>query len=152
MHIEPLANCPEAIPTLAQWFSDEWPYENRSRDAIETQLRENLNRDRHPITWVARDGEETIGTVSLDLADLPLPDYAQLSPWLASLYVIPPARGRGVGPALVNHLLDFARRRSLATLYLWTPGSTRLYEKCGWKVFDTTVFAGHPITLMRIAP
>ncbi len=152
MHIEPLANYPEAIPTLARWFNDEWPYENRSLDARETQLRENLNRDRSPITWVAREGGETIGTVSLDLADLPLPDYAQLTPWLASLYVIPPARGRGVGSALVNQLLEFARSHSLATLYLWTPGPTKLYERCGWKTFNTAVFAGHPIALMRIAP
>ena len=152
MHIEPLANYPEAIPTLARWFHNEWPYENRSLDARETQLRQNLNRDRLPITWVAREAGETIGTVSLDLADLPLPDFTQLSPWLASLFVIPPARGRGVGPALVNHLLEFARNRSLAPLYLWTPGSTKLYEKCGWNIFDTAVLAGHPITLMRIAP
>ena len=54
MQIEPLANYPEAIPTLARWFNEEWPYENRSLDARETQLRENLNRDRSPITWVAR--------------------------------------------------------------------------------------------------
>ena len=152
MHIEPLANFPKAIPTLAGWFNDEWPYENRSLDAREAQLRENLNRDCLPISWVARDGEETIGTVSLDLADLPVPKYAQLSPWLASLYVVSPARGRGVGPALVNHLLEFARSRSLATVYLWTPGSTKLYEKLGWKTFDTAIYAGHPITLMRIAP
>jgi GNAT superfamily N-acetyltransferase len=152
MQIEPLANCPEAISTLAQWICDEWPYEGRTRGEIETQLRENLNRDRLPITWIARSGEDVIGTVSLDLSDLPLPAYAELSPWLASLYVIAPARGRGVGLALVNHALDFARSRSIATVYLWTPGSTKLYEKCGWKIFGASSYADRPITLMQIAP
>ena len=150
MLIEPLATCPEVIPTLAQWFCDEWPYEGRSRSEVEAQLRENLNRDRLPITWVRRSGGEIIGTVSLDLSDLPLPAYARLSPWLASLYVVPSARGRGVGRALVNHLLDFARGGSISTVYLWTPGSTKLYEKCGWKIFDTASYAGRPITLMQI--
>ena len=151
MLIEPLASCPEVIPTLAQWFCDEWPYEERSRSEAEAQLRENLNRDRLPITWVSRDNGQVIGTVSLDLSDLPLADYAQLSPWLASLYVVPSARGRGVGRALVNHLLDFARCRSISAMYLWTPGSTTLYEKCGWKVLGTATYAGHPITVMQIA-
>ena len=152
MLIEPLADCAEAIPMLAQWFCEEWPYEGRSRGEAEAQLRENLNRDRVPITWVRRAGGEVIGTVSLDLSDLPVPAYAQLSPWLASLYVIPSARGRGIGRALVNHLLDFARRSSISTVYLWTPGSTGLYEKCGWKIFDTATYAGRAITLMQIAP
>ena len=150
MLIEPLADCAEAIPMLAQWFCEEWPYEGRLRGAVEAQLRENLNRDRVPITWVRRAGVQVIGTVSLDLSDLPLAAYAQLSPWLASLYVIPSARGRGVGRALVNHLLDFARRSSISRVYLWTPGSTGLYEKCGWKTFDATTYAGRAITLMQI--
>ena len=152
MLIEPLADCAEAIPMLARWFCDEWPYEGRSRGEAEGLLRENLNRDRVPITWVRRAGGQVIGTVSLDLSDLPLPAYAELSPWLASLYVVPSARGRGVGRALVNHLLDFARGSSISTVYLWTPGSTGLYEKCGWKVFDTATYAGRAITLMQIAP
>ena len=63
MLIEPLATCPEVIPTLAQWICDEWPYEGRSRNEAEAQLRENLNRDRLPITWVCRDGGQPIGTV-----------------------------------------------------------------------------------------
>ncbi len=151
MLIGPLASYAEAIPTLAQWFCDEWPYEGRSRDEAEAQLRENLNRDRLPITWVCRSGEQVIGTISLDLSDLPLPAYAHLSPWLASLYVVPSARGQGVGLALVNHLLGFARRCSISVAYLWTPGSTKLYEKCRWKVLGTASYAGHPITPMQIA-
>jgi GNAT superfamily N-acetyltransferase len=150
MRIEPLANCPESIPTLAQWICDEWPFEGRCRADAETQLQENLNRDCLPITWVARSGGTIIGTGSLDLSDLPLPAYSHLSPWLASLYVVPSARGQGVGSALVNHLVDFARAHAIATVHLWTPGSTALYDKSGWKPFATAVYAGHPITLMRI--
>ena len=151
MLIEPLADCAEAIPMLAQWFCDEWPYEGRSPGEVGAQLRKNLNRDRLPITWICRSGGDVIGTISLDLSDLPLPAYTHLSSWLASLYVIQSARGRGIGLALVNHLLGFARRSSITTAYLWTPGSTRLYDKCGWKAFDASSYAGRPITLMQIA-
>jgi len=152
MVIEPLADCAEAVPLLANWFCEEWPYEGRSRREVERQLRENFHRDRVPITWVGRADAKIVGTVSLDLSDLPVPAYAQLSPWLASLYVIPSARGRGTGRALVNHLLDFARGLSISRVYLWTPGATGLYEKCGGKVFDRATYAGRAITLMQIAP
>ena len=150
MLIEPLANCPEIIPTLAQWICDEWPYEERTRGAAETQLQGNLNRDRLPMTWVCRSGEQVIGTVSLDLSDLPLPAYTHLSPWLASLYVVPSARGRGAGGALMKQVLDFSRRGSISTVYLWTPGSTAMYEKRDWKILGTDTYASHSITVMQI--
>jgi GNAT superfamily N-acetyltransferase len=41
-----------------------------------------------------------IGTVSLDFSDLPSHDH--LSPWLASLFVLPEARGQGTGTALID--------------------------------------------------
>jgi len=151
MLIEPLANYSEVIPRLAHWFCREWPFEGRSHGEAEAQLRENLNHDCLPITWVGLDNGEVIGTVSLDVSDLPLPEYAHLSPWLASLYVVPSARGRGVGRALVNHVLEFARRGSLPAIYLWTPGKTALYKSCGWKILDRTTYAGHPIAVMRVA-
>src|SRR5688572_2594307 len=125
MHIRLLADLPEAIPTLAEWFHAEWhAFDGRSRSEIEAQLRDNLNRDSLPITFVAVDTTEVIGTVSLELSDLP--PYDHLSPWLASLYVEPPRRRAGVGQALVSHAAEFARQRGLSTLYLWTAGSTRI--------------------------
>jgi len=150
MQIRALADLPEAIPTLAEWFCAEWQaFDGRSRGQIEAQLRDNLHRDSLPITFVAMDGSEVIGTVSLDLADLP--PYDHLSPWLASLYVMPPRRREGVGRALVNHLADYARERGLSPLYLWTPGSTRMYAECGWEAFESATYAGRPITIMRRA-
>ena len=114
---------------------------------ITAQLAENLSRDSIPITFVARRGSELLGSVSLDLSDLPA--YDHLSPWLASLYVQAPFRREGLGSALIRHLLEFARSRGLGPLYLWTPGSTRLYERCGWETFASASCNSRPITLMR---
>ena len=151
MQIRPLADMPEAIPTLAEWFHAEWhAFDGRSRGEIEAQLRDNLHRDSLPITFVVAEGTEVIGTVSLDLADLP--PYDHLSPWLASLYVVPPRRRAGVGRLLVNHAAEFARQRGLSPLYLWTPGSTRMYAECGWEAIESATYAGRPITIMRRTP
>ena len=150
MEIRLLADVPAAVPALAEWFHAEWHhYDGRSIAEIEAQLRDCLNRDSPPITFLALDGTEVIGTVSLDTSDLP--PYDHLSPWLASLYVVPSRRREGVGRALVKHLVTFALGRGISPTYLWTPGSTRLYEECGWKVLGCDIYSGCPITLMRLA-
>jgi GNAT superfamily N-acetyltransferase len=147
--IQPLADRPEAIPILAQWFFLEWhSFDGRTVREIEDQLSQNLNRASIPITFVAVRNSELIGTVSLDLSDLPVCDH--LSPWLASLYVVPECRRAGVGSALVEHLIDFAFSQRLPNLYVWTPGSTRLYEKLGWRLLQTSTYAGQAITVLRL--
>ena len=91
MHIRLLADLPEAISTLAEWFHAEWHhYDGRSLAEIEAQLHDCLNRAWLPITFLALSDLEVIGTVTLDTSDLPA--YDHLSPWLASLYVDPSRR------------------------------------------------------------
>jgi len=148
--IRPLADRPDAVGLLAEWFCTEWnTFDGRSRREIEAQLRGNLSRDALPITFVALSGADVIGTVSLDASDLPA--YDHLSPWLACLYVVPSQRRAGVGQLLVRHAVAFARERQVSSLFLWSPGSTRLYEKCGWRILRTDVYGGRPITLMELA-
>ena len=108
-----------------------------------------LNRDSIPITFVAYRNSDLIGSVSLDLSDLPLFDH--LSPWLASLYVQTPFRGQGVGRALVHHLQSFALSRGIGRLYLWTAGSTQFYERCGWVEFASATHRSRPIKLMHFS-
>jgi GNAT superfamily N-acetyltransferase len=148
MTIIPLAERPEVIPTLARWFHDEWSsFDGRPVETIAQQLQSNLNRDVIPITFLAVSGAELLGTISIEVSDLPPRD--DLSPWLASHYVEPAFRRAGVGSALVRHVLDFARARGLPELYLWTPGSPEFYAQRGWTVFDRMQYARQPITLMH---
>jgi GNAT superfamily N-acetyltransferase len=144
-----LADLPAAIPTLAQWFHGEWShFDGRSVAEVEAQLRCCLNRDSVPITFVALSDWKVIGTVSLDTSDLP--QYDHLSPWLASLYVLPSRRGEGVARALVEHAVAFALERGISPIYLWTPGSTRLYAECGWEILCMDNYSGRPITVMQL--
>ena len=150
MEIRLLADVPAAIPALAEWFHAEWHhYDGRSIAETEAQLRDYLNRDSLPITFLALSDSAVIGTVSLDTSDLPY--YDHLSPWLASLYVLPSRRCEGIGRALIEHLVTFALERGISPIYLWTPVSTRLYEGCGWQLLCCDVYSGRPITLMRLA-
>jgi predicted N-acetyltransferase YhbS len=150
MTISTLAEFPGAISELARWCFEEWnSFDGRPVATVAAQLAGNCNRDGLPITFVAHRGGALAGTVSLDCSDLPGWDH--LTPWLASLYVAAPYRGAGLGAALVRHAQHFATARGIRRLYLWTPGATRLYERCGWRSFAAATYAGRPVTLMRFA-
>ena len=55
---------------------------------------------------------------------------------LVSMYVRPPARGRGVGEALVASVIEWAGAGDAASVHLWVTeanGPARLlYERCGF--------------------
>ena len=69
---------------------------------------------------------------------------------LKSMHTAAEARGRGVGEAIVAHIVTLARAQGLARLYLET-GTTdgfaaarRLYERAGFQPCGT--FGGYPVT------
>lgn len=65
-----------------------------------------------------------------------LPPAHDLSPWLASLYVIPEHRGRGAARALIAAIEDHARSHSVKRVHLYTGEAEGLYAKCGWRVAE----------------
>ena len=87
-----------------------------------------------------------LGSVSLVHDDLP--GYEHLTPWLASLYVKPEARGRGVGSRLVSAALAEAHRLGIRRLYLFTPEHEDYYSRRGWSYLERASAAGHPVTIM----
>lgn len=146
--ILPLADRPDAIPQLARWFHHEWgAVDGRPPIEIERQLCGNLGRGGVPMTWLAVEGETVIGTVSLDLHDLP--GYDHLSPWLACLYVVESHRGRGIARQLVTKVMSEAQRIGLPAVYLWTWNLEAYYQSLGWKTQAMVPVAGQFASLMR---
>lgn len=144
-----LAEHPEYIDTLADWYFDAWhDYEGYSLAQITAHLKENCLHQRLPCTWIALKENRLAGTISLEINDLP-PRDAQYSPWLASLYVASEFRGQGIGTALIQHLLHHVDQHQITPLYLWTPGTTALYESLGWRIFEQLQHAGKAITVMK---
>lgn len=152
MRIENIANHPDVVGTVARWQWDEWGHldPTDSLAARVTSLRDQTDPTRIPTTYLALDGDVPLGSASLVAYDMST--HRELSPWLASVYVTPAARGRGVASALVRHAVGQAAAMGVTRLYLFTEDARGLYEKLGWQALATERFEGHPITIMAIDP
>ena len=150
MRIENIADHPDFVGTVARWQWGEWGHldPTDSLAARITSLRDQADPNRLPTTYLALDGNAPLGSASL--VEYDMSTHRELSPWLASVYVTPAARGRGVASALVRHAVGQAAAMGVAQLYLCTPDAQGLYEKLGWRALATEHFEGHPVTIMAI--
>ena len=71
-----------------------------------------------------------------------------VSPWLASRYVAPEYRKRGVARRLVTAIEDQARGHGVARLHLYTGDAEKFYLKCGWSLAEQGFADGEPYAFM----
>ncbi|MFZ9629047.1 MAG: GNAT family N-acetyltransferase [Ilumatobacteraceae bacterium] len=156
VEIVPLTGSAHLAPVLASWHYDEWghlyPPDVWSLATAEREFEVMSRPDSTDRTWVAFDGGSrdvtaVLGSVSL-LATDDLADFEHLTPWLASMYVVPPARGRGVATALMEAALHAARADGHDVVYLFTSGQEQFWADRGWSVIATATTEGHVSTVM----
>jgi GNAT superfamily N-acetyltransferase len=88
-----------------------------------------------------------LATASLALDDLDT--RLDLNPWLAAVYVVPEARGRGLAAQVVAAVEAEARRRSIDTLWLYTWTAERVYQRIGWQTTEHFPRKNRQYALMR---
>jgi len=140
-------------PTLAGWHHAQWGhlYDHWTLEVATAELRDHATRRTLPTTLVAVEDGAPLGSVSLVLEDAPeLCGHG--SPWLASLYVRPDSRGRGLGAQLVHAAVAHAASLGVEELYLFTPEHAVFYARLGWRPLARTALLGTPVDLMCIAP
>ncbi len=152
MKIGYLADHREHIPRLAEWLHAQWGYlhENDSVERRAARLESRATRGGVPVTFVAVDAETLLGSASLVVDDLET--RPELTPWLASVYVAPEHRGRGVASALVRRVVEEAKGSGIDRLYLWTTDQERLYARLGWSPVERMRFQDEDIVVMAIEP
>jgi N-acetylglutamate synthase-like GNAT family acetyltransferase len=155
--ISNLVDHPHFGPILARWHAAEWghlyngPGSSWNED-IATEEFAAMKREVIPLTLIALDEQthELIGSVSL-IADDELHGFAHLTPWLASLYVVPSARNRRVASTLINRVSNEAHRLGHTQMYLFTSGQSKYYSDRGWHTVALTTAHGHRATVMSRA-
>src|SRR4051794_37856390 len=119
---------PDYVPQVVDWLREEfWHAGGPSREQqIATML---AQPDRSEETFVLLDDNVPVGTASLVNNDLP--SRPELTPWLASVLVLPLSRGRVQRTACPP--CRGGRQLSATILWLYTWSAVSVYAKLGWQ-------------------
>lgn len=150
MRIEYLADNPDLLSTLAAWHHQQWSDLNPG-DTLEkrmARMQNHLGRLQIPTTFVALDDHALLGSACLVADDMK--QHVDLSPWLASVYVHPPHRRRGVGAALVRRVVEEAKTLEVQTLCLFTPDRESFYARLGWSVHEHIEYMHQDVVIMKL--
>jgi predicted N-acetyltransferase YhbS len=148
MKVVPLVERPDLAAQVAAWGFAEWGYLNPGQTLEQRTIRiqGKMNLDRVPIAFVALgDDDSIVGTASLIFDDL---EGDPRNPWLASVYVPPEQRKKGIASALVRTVEDAARRLGYTRLYLFTSTAPKLYADLGWRPLEQRDYRGDHIQIM----
>ncbi|MEZ4536997.1 MAG: GNAT family N-acetyltransferase [Cyanobacteriota/Melainabacteria group bacterium] len=147
-----LADHREFVPVCASWAFRTWGKYNLSY-TLEKRVEsftQHCNKEELPLTIVAlSQTAKPIGMASLRSNDGIRPD---LSPWLGSVYVDLPFRGRGVAASLVRETHNIGHKLGFKILYLLSYESTlpQWYAKLGWNEIGVDNCHGNPVNVMQI--
>ncbi len=147
-HIDFIGQHAEHIPIIAQWHQQEW--QHISPD-LTTELRIKQystyeNSAGIPCCLLALINNKPAGSASLLESDMET--HPHIGPWLASVYVQPNYRRRGVATQLIQRCLENARLTGVQILYLFTPDQADFYQKRGWKLIESTLYHDENVDIM----
>jgi predicted N-acetyltransferase YhbS len=144
-----LQDTPHFIPTLAAWHHAEWSALNPGQTLEQriARMGRYLSDDVMPRMFVWVDNGQPLGTAAFVHSDMDT--RPELSPWLASVYVTGECRGKGVGAALVQHVVSHAAAAGFPELFLFTPSKALYYAKRGWQTLSQEDYRGQAVTVMK---
>ena len=150
MKFEYLSDHQHYIPTLVDWFHDEWGHLNpgRKKDDIVKKIQTHLNKNQLPIIFIGIEKNELCGTVSLRKFEME--GFEHFYPWLSSLYVPIEKRKKGIGKILVENCIEKAKKLGASELYLFTENHEEWYKKLGWQCIQKVTHRNYPATIMKI--
>jgi N-acetylglutamate synthase-like GNAT family acetyltransferase len=150
--IEYLADHPEFLPTIAEWQHAEWGHlrPGDSMEARMARLQSSAHRDSIPLTVVAHNLGEVLGSASLVQHDMDT--RMELSPWLAGVLVAPAHRRQGIGAELVRRIMVEAAALGVPLLYLYTVHSENFYADLGWSLLEHSSYREQKVAIMTYHP
>jgi len=135
-----LADDTKHIEEVSLWSWEEWSKAGgKTLEEVVFRTRHSICKDKVPQVYIAKLGEELVGTVSLWHNDLS--SRQDLTPWLASLYIKKEYRGKGLGTLLQQKCIEVTKELGYNNLYLITDHEN-YYERTGWVFLDMAPLNG----------
>ena len=138
--IQDASDHPDLIPVFARWLKAAFAPNRRHVTEATYQARLTAPPDPAsglPRAWFALASSEPVGCARLVAADHA--DRPDLTPWLASVFVAPDWRRRGIASALVQTVQAATQASGFPALYLYTPDQARLYARQGFTVIGGVI-------------
>jgi len=151
MTIKNLNQAPQHLTTLANWHQAEWAHLNPGQTLQQRieKMQPFLNQETIPTTLIYLDNKGTLcGSAAILESDMDT--HQDLTPWLASVYVAPEHRNKGIGTKLIQAITNLAKTNNIKTLHLYTPSKETFYQSLGWQTTTKETYHQEPITLMQI--
>jgi GNAT superfamily N-acetyltransferase len=136
------------VDTVASWTYAEWGHlhPGSTGEWWREAFRRECGEDGVPSVFVAMQGNRPVGTAALMAEDMD--SRRDLSPWLASVFVLPEWRGRGIASALIRRVEEEAAASGFRQFYLYTPDQQTLYRRLGWQDHEALSYRGEDVTIM----
>jgi hypothetical protein len=145
-----LADRPDLARIVADWIWHEWSKHSgfTFEQTLEYVAASSAGKD-IPRSFVLLVDGEPVGTSSLVAADLK--ERPNLTPWMASVFVIPERRRKGHVLSLINAVESAAVAAGVPSLWLHTDTAERIYLRAGWRTVEIVQREGGKLqaTLMR---
>ena len=147
LKIDPLADHPEAIPLLKQWFESEWGsyYGPTGGGNAEQYLIAYSNQSKLPIGVVAYLNDELCGIMALKTQSIDARSH--LSPWVAAGLVVPLHRRKGIGANLLVAVEGIAKRLGYSRIYSGTSTAASLLERSNWRFMERIPYNGEDVSI-----
>jgi GNAT superfamily N-acetyltransferase len=148
--VEPLAQHPELVPLLSEWFVSEWPgwYGRGGQGNITEDLKNFAASDSNlPVGFVIFSNGAPVGAGALKAESIR--SHTHLSPWAGAGFVIPEERGQGVGAFLLWAKVANAQTLGFRYVYCGTGTAESLLQRSGWSTIEVIEPAGKSLTIFR---
>ncbi|WP_440056542.1 GNAT family N-acetyltransferase (plasmid) [Pseudoalteromonas sp. T1lg65] len=150
MQVSYLAQHPNEVETIAQWYLDEWGQtiagitlsEIKEKVAAKAQSQEEF-----PLALVVHEHDELVAVAELKLQENK--NHPEFMHWLGGVYVAKSQRGKGYAHALINRAKQHVAHLGISKLYLQAEQhNVALYLNHGFKFVCKTEHNGVQTTVM----
>ena len=149
LRIEHLADHPDRLPELREWFETEWAsyYGPDGPGNAGEDLLWYSNRSTLPVGLIALRGDELCGIAALKPESIST--HPHLAPWAAAGLVRREHRRQGIGARLLGRLEGVARDLGYERIYCGTATAGNLLVRSGWEFMERIEYHGDDLAIYQ---